>query len=74
GLAQLTYFREAEIVLLDDPLAALDSATAEAITSRLLCGYWSGKTRVVATHRPELVAKADVVIRLEDGRLVDFST
>lgn len=74
GLAQVSYFRDAEIVLLDDPLAALDSATAESITSRLLCGYWAGKTRVMATHRPELVARADVVFRLEDGQLVDFST
>ncbi|NBO38667.1 ABC transporter ATP-binding protein [bacterium] len=71
GLAQLSYFSEADALLLDDPLAALDSATAEALMASLICGLWAGKTRIVTTHSATLIDRADWVVRLEGGRVVE---
>lgn len=71
GLAQLTYFREAEAILLDDPLAALDESTASALTANLICGLWANKTRIVSTHARALAQRADWVVRLEKGRIVE---
>ncbi|NBX17769.1 MAG: ABC transporter ATP-binding protein [Proteobacteria bacterium] len=71
GLAQLAYFKDAEVLLLDDPLAALDAATADLVTSNLIGGLWAKKTRVVTTHRLELARRADWVVRMEGGRVVE---
>lgn len=70
GLAQLSYFNEADLLLLDDPLAALDLVTANLIISNLICGLWSKKTRVVTTHSVDLAARADWVVLLEDGCII----
>ncbi len=71
GLAQLSYFSDADALLLDDPLAALDAATSEALMAGLICGLWASKTRVVVTHSPSLIARADWLVRLEAGRVVE---
>jgi ABC-type transport system involved in cytochrome bd biosynthesis fused ATPase/permease subunit len=71
GLAQLSYFSDADALLLDDPLAALDAATSEALMAGLICGLWANKTRVVVTHSPALIARADWLVRLEAGRVVE---
>jgi hypothetical protein len=70
GLAQLSYFSDADALLLDDPLAALDAATSEALMAGLICGLWAYKTRVVVTHSPALIACADWLVRPEAGRVV----
>jgi ABC-type bacteriocin/lantibiotic exporter with double-glycine peptidase domain len=70
GLAQLSYFDEADVLLLDDPLAALDSATAHQIIANLICGLWVEKTRIVTTHSIDLASRADWVVLMEDGRIV----
>lgn len=71
GLAQLSYFKDADVLLLDDPVAALDSATADALISGLICGVWAKKTRIISTHQMELAQKADWVVRFENGRVVE---
>lgn len=71
GLAQLSYFENADVLLLDDPLAALDATTSEALVSSLICGLWSNKTRIVCTHQPDLARRADWVVRMENGRIVE---
>lgn len=61
--------REAPILLLDEPTAALD-AEAEA---RLVALAWrqrdAGRTVVVATHAPAFLAAADRVVVLAGGRV-----
>jgi ABC-type lipoprotein export system ATPase subunit len=50
------------LVLADEPTAALDRATAEAVI-KVLCGaaFESGATLVVATHDPMVAAATDVI-------------
>lgn len=61
------YLRKPQIVLLDDPLSAVDADTENLLCERLLFGAWKDVTRVVATHRLEHLPKFDQVLYLEDG-------
>lgn len=68
ALARAVY-SPARILLLDDPLAALDHDTASLIVRRLLQGPLAkDRTIVMATHRDELVLRiADQVVEVADG-------
>jgi ATP-binding cassette subfamily C protein CydD len=62
------FLRDAPIVLLDEPTAGLDTASEAAVlaaTRRLL----AGRTAVLVAHRPALLAEADRIVRVVDGRL-----
>nr|WP_210768203.1 ABC transporter ATP-binding protein [Cellulomonas humilata] len=56
------------VLLLDDPLSALDVTTETAVTLRLR-RMLTGTTTLVVAHRPSTVALADRVAVLEDGRI-----
>ncbi|WP_421740752.1 ABC transporter ATP-binding protein [Cellulomonas sp.] len=56
------------VLLLDDPLSALDVTTETAVTVRLR-EMLTGTTTLVVAHRPSTVALADRVAVLEDGRI-----
>jgi thiol reductant ABC exporter CydD subunit len=64
------FLRDAALVVLDEPTANLDPESAETITGAIE-RLRRNRTLVLIAHRPELVAHADRVIRLEAGRLVD---
>ncbi|KAF2824326.1 P-loop containing nucleoside triphosphate hydrolase protein [Ophiobolus disseminans] len=54
ALARAVY-SSAKVLLLDDPLSALDHQTAEFIVNRLLAGpLLEGRTTILVTHRTEL--------------------
>jgi ATP-binding cassette, subfamily B, bacterial len=55
-----------EVLILDDPLSALDVHTEERVT-RALGQLLAGTTALVVAHRPSTVALADRVALLEDG-------
>ncbi len=59
-----------DILLADEPTGNLDGATGQAIMD-LLFGLRDrhGSTLVLVTHAPELAARCDRVIRLQDGAL-----
>ncbi len=59
--------QEPAIVLLDDPLAALDESTESKIADGLIFGAWASKTRVVVTHRLKHLGRFDKILFLEDG-------
>ncbi|MBE1878135.1 ABC transporter ATP-binding protein [Myceligenerans pegani] len=56
------------VLVLDDPLSALDVTTEEAVTHRL-ADVLRGTTTLVIAHRPSTVALADRVAVLEGGRI-----
>ena len=68
ALARAVYSR-AEILLLDDPLSALDHHTAENIVRKLFSGpLIQGRTVILTTHRVGLVQKlADQIIEVREG-------
>lgn len=62
-----------QVLVLDDPLSALDVATEEAVTARLR-DVLAGTTSLVIAHRPSTVALADRVAVLQDGRITAVGT
>jgi ATP-binding cassette subfamily C protein CydCD len=56
---------DADVVLLDEPTAALDSTTEAAVVAAIGVLAQRGATVIVVAHRPALMAIADQVIRLD---------
>jgi ATP-binding cassette subfamily B protein len=61
------------VLVLDDPLSALDVHTEELVEARLRAVLKDTTTLIVA-HRPSTVALADRVALLEDGRIAAVGT
>jgi ATP-binding cassette subfamily B protein/subfamily B ATP-binding cassette protein MsbA len=62
--------RDASLLILDEPTAALD-ATTEALVMRGLERLMAGRTTFVIAHRLSTVRRADVILVLDDGRIVE---
>lgn len=77
SLARAVYSR-ANILLLDDPLSALDHQTGEIIVRKCLAGpLLQGRTTILVTHRTELcLGMAKQVVQISNGRasLLDPAT
>ncbi len=59
------------IILADEPTGNLDSRTSEKVIDLLkMTAEKFRQTIVMITHNPEIAQKADVRIRIEDGRIV----
>ncbi|XP_037699129.1 multidrug resistance-associated protein 7 isoform X3 [Choloepus didactylus] len=69
ALARAVY-QEKELYLLDDPLASVDADVANHLLHRCILGVLSHATRLLCTHRTEFLERADVVLLMEAGRLV----
>ena len=65
---------EPRLLIADEPTGQLDSDTGQAIMDLLRAVVDArGTTALVATHDPSLMGRADRVLTLRDGRLVDES-
>jgi len=62
--------REPRILVLDDALSAVDSHTEREIQDRLR-EFMKGRTTIVITHRLSAIADADLILVLDEGRLVE---
>ena len=67
------YMREAEVLILDEPTAALD-ARAEFEVFQRFKELSKGKTAVLISHRFSSVRMADRIFVLADGRIEDIGT
>ncbi|WP_456269920.1 thiol reductant ABC exporter subunit CydD [Kushneria sp. AK178] len=67
------FLRDARLILLDEPTASLDQASERLVMETLerLC---QGRTVVLLTHRMELLALADRVLMLDQGRVQALDT
>ncbi len=59
------------VLFADEPTGALDTSSAETVFGLLRSMVESGQTVVMVTHDPVAAARADSVMFLRDGRLVD---
>jgi thiol reductant ABC exporter CydD subunit len=66
------FLRDAPLVVLDEPTADLDAASAE-IVGRAVERLAHGRTVLLIAHRPELVRRADRVVVLERGTAVELT-
>src|SRR5207249_1865348 len=65
--------RDAPLLILDEPTAALD-ATTEALVMQGLARLMTGRTTFVIAHRLSTVRRADTILVLDDGRIVEQGT
>nr|XP_012645243.2 canalicular multispecific organic anion transporter 2 isoform X2 [Microcebus murinus] len=73
SLARAVY-SDADIVLLDDPLSAVDSHVAKHIFDQVIGpeGVLAGKTRVLVTHGISFLPQTDFIIVLADGQVSEM--
>jgi putative ABC transport system ATP-binding protein len=64
---------ERRLLLADEPTGALDSANGESVVRLLRQACRDGVAGVLVTHDAQLAARADRIIYLRDGRIVDES-
>jgi thiol reductant ABC exporter CydD subunit len=62
------FLRDAALVVLDEPTAHLDPASAE-IVDEAVERLRAGRTVLLIVHRQELTARADRVVHLRNGRI-----
>lgn len=63
GLAR-SFLQDQPLLLLDEPTAGLDMETEQQVLQSL-CAFHRGRTIVIATHRPAVIALSDHQIHLE---------
>lgn len=66
GLARAVYGRP-RLVVLDEPNANLDGAGEAALATTLASLKAAGITTVLATHRPQVLQRADTILVLNEG-------
>jgi ATP-binding cassette, subfamily B, bacterial MsbA len=67
------FLRDAPILLLDEPTAALDSASEEAIRTTLNA-LQKGRTTIQIAHRLASISGADQIIVVDAGQIVERGT
>ncbi|ORY22913.1 P-loop containing nucleoside triphosphate hydrolase protein [Rhizoclosmatium globosum] len=64
-------YSDADIYLLDDPLAALDAHVGKHVFDELIKKSLDGKTRVLVTHQLHVLPHVDHIIVLDKGVIVE---
>jgi ATP-binding cassette subfamily B protein len=67
------FLKDAPILLQDEPTSAVDSRT-EAVILEALGRLASGRTTFLIAHRLSTVRNADLILVIDDGRLVEQGT
>ncbi|MBI2756649.1 MAG: ABC transporter ATP-binding protein [Chloroflexi bacterium] len=67
------FMRDAQILILDEPSAALDAEAEFDLFTRLK-DLTSGRTAIFISHRFSTVRRADRILVLEQGRLIEQGT
>ncbi|KAJ9296060.1 hypothetical protein DTO271G3_5635 [Paecilomyces variotii] len=68
NIARAIYF-DADIILMDDPLSAVDAHVGRHIMDNAICGLLKEKCRVLATHQLHVLSRCDRIILIEEGRI-----
>jgi ATP-binding cassette, subfamily B, multidrug efflux pump len=62
--------RNPAILILDDPLSAVDTRTEESILANL-AGYYGDRTVLIVSHRLSALRNCDLIVLLDRGRIVE---
>ncbi|KAH9262238.1 hypothetical protein BASA82_000739 [Batrachochytrium salamandrivorans] len=73
SIARAMYF-DPDIVLLDDPLSAVDSHVGRHLFEECICKALSGKTRLLVTHQLHFLPSVDYILVMENGRIASQGT
>lgn len=65
-------FKNSSLIILDDPLSAVDVKTEKELVTNIFLGEWGkNKTILWATHRLEFLKYSDSIIFLENGEICE---
>jgi ABC-type multidrug transport system fused ATPase/permease subunit len=73
NIARAIYFN-ADIVLMDDPLSAVDAHVGQHILDHAICGLLRDKCRVLVTHQLHVLHRADRIVWMKDGSIHKIAT
>jgi ABC-type multidrug transport system fused ATPase/permease subunit len=73
NIARAIYF-DADIVLLDDPLSAVDAHVGRHIFDNAILGLLKDKCRILATHQLWVLNRCDRIIWMEEGKIQAIDT
>ncbi|KAJ5090859.1 hypothetical protein N7532_009543 [Penicillium argentinense] len=68
NIARAIYFN-AELVLMDDPLSAVDAHVGRHIMDRAICGLLKDRCRILATHQLHVLNRCDRIVVMDEGRI-----
>ncbi|KAG0270358.1 hypothetical protein DFQ27_008373 [Actinomortierella ambigua] len=68
SLARSVYF-DADMVVMDDPLSAVDAHVGKHLWHRCVLGELRGRTRVIATHQLHVLPDVDYIVCMKDGKI-----
>lgn len=63
-------YADRDIVLMDDPISALDANVRHKIIHNLILGHLQFKTRILVTHAIDFIHLADRIIIMKKGKIV----
>lgn len=70
GIARAIY-KQSPVLVLDEATSALDEATEAAVMASLQALGEEGRTTFIIAHRLSTLAHCDLLVRLDEGRVVD---
>lgn len=73
NIARAIYFN-AGLVLLDDPLSAVDAHVGRHIMDKAICGLLKGRCRILATHQLHVLSRCDRIVVMDEGRIQSVGT
>jgi len=68
NLARAVYFNS-DIILMDDPLSAVDAHVSRYLFDNCILDALAGKTRILVTHQLHVLPKVDYIIVMNNGRI-----
>ncbi|XP_067013839.2 ATP-binding cassette sub-family C member 4 isoform X2 [Anabrus simplex] len=73
NLARAVY-RKADIYLLDNPLASVDTEVARQLFTECICTFLKGKTRILVTYQRQFLEQVDLILVLNNGHIAGVGT
>ncbi|EEH04039.1 ABC protein [Histoplasma capsulatum G186AR] len=73
NIARGIYF-DADVILMDDPLSAVDAHVGRHIMDNAICGLLKDKCRILATHQLHVLSRCDRIILMDGGRISSIDT
>ncbi|KAG5951342.1 hypothetical protein E4U53_003303 [Claviceps sorghi] len=73
NIARAIYF-DADVVLMDDPLSAVDAHVGRHIFDNAILGLMKNKCRILATHQLWVLSRCDRIIWMDSGKIQAIDT
>ena len=73
SLARAVY-ANAEVILMDDPISALDAKVKKAVFLQVFRGMCKNQTRVLVTHAVDFLHLCDRIVVMKNGKISAIGT